>query len=258
MDKIEGISLERLQNETCFKFLKRFADEVRELGAETLFLIPFWETYMSDLSKLDTALEVIRKSDYTRDLNILDKKRDDLFYGFKKNVKSFLTHFEQAKIDAARKILIVIDKYKQTPDSAYDTETARLYNLIQELNTNWQPQLTALSLTSWVVELDKANKAFDNKMKERSHEKEDRKLDYGVKDAREWMYVDYQQCCNRLMAATEFDTIDVNQECKKFVSLWNVIVKEAKNVLATHLGNLHANEDKDNGNSATKPNSNNN
>lgn len=117
-----------------------------------------------------TALEEIYKlnqaSAITAKLIELDDRRDNAIIFLRKLGDTFTNHFDEAKQNAGKKLVKVIDKYG-TPiyKQNYQAETTSLANLIDDLeaSSEYREILDLLGGTEMLNEMKKANELFDQK-----------------------------------------------------------------------------------------------
>jgi hypothetical protein len=160
--KVIRFSQRNLQNEEFFEFYTEFKDRVArfkedEIGIKSL-LVKFTPLY----SKADELLEIFRKSSYTKKMETIDKKRDELFRGLSGVVRSSLKQPDAAKQSAAERLNILLDGYKNSILSgSHVKESAAIYNLLQDLRGDtYKADVALLALTDWVAAIDKAEKEF--------------------------------------------------------------------------------------------------
>lgn len=127
---------------------------------------PFIQDVMEDISlsigNLERALGRVTKSEYTDDKEELDDKRDDLYIGFTKQIKSNLRHFDEASRSAAAFLLDIISRREPSLQRlSYAENTAELDLLFTDMdNEEAQQALAQLMLVPWYEELKRINKKF--------------------------------------------------------------------------------------------------
>jgi hypothetical protein len=160
--KIETLSLSRLKNHQHFEYMSQFRQQVRGVGADALKIVELWEIFSPLYDKEDLILQRMRKSLLTDKLVELDNIRDEYFRSLQHQIESYERHFNSAKRDAAKKINEYFKIYKTPIDKEYNEETSLIYNILQDIKTKCQAEVTLLNLNEWLVEIDKANKEFNN------------------------------------------------------------------------------------------------
>ncbi len=119
--------------------------------------------------KLITALDLFAKgfeydakNPYTTVLNEKDTLRDKYFIGFKNYLKSFLASDEPTEVDAAEKMLDLIDKHGSDAASlGYAKETTALTGLISELDSECSSELELLGAGTRIERLRTAQADFE-------------------------------------------------------------------------------------------------
>jgi hypothetical protein len=112
-----------------------------------------------------SALDIIRKSGFTVEIESQDLVREKIYRGFSRAIMSAVNHYEKDKRDAADKITIVFKNYGNITTRTLDEETAAIEDLLRELRTDENTiLLTTLGLTGWVNELEKENVKFNELM----------------------------------------------------------------------------------------------
>jgi hypothetical protein len=172
--RIVRLDLYKLHNEAWFQFFTEFKDLVTRFNPEVLDVNELFIMFMVLYGKADIALEVIRKSSETAQMEEADRKRDHTFRGFIDATKSGLNHFDPIKQQAATKLLVLVDHYGNIADKSLNEETATIHNFLQELTGAYAPQIAALGLADWVTELETKNNEFEDLVKQRNTEVSER------------------------------------------------------------------------------------
>ena len=87
------------------------------------------------------------KSEYTAKIEAADKTRDDIYRKIKKIVDAFAAvDFDAEKNEAALKMQPVMKRYAIDPTAAYEVETTKMSQWIQEQNVNYQLEQAARKL----------------------------------------------------------------------------------------------------------------
>lgn len=120
------------------------------------------------------ALQLIRKSALSDQMEDADKRRDQVFRGFADAVKSARNHFDAGKKEAAARLNIVMEQYGNVARKPYNEETAAIVKLLKELTENYAADMEMLAITEWANELAARNNAFDTLMRSRFTEESER------------------------------------------------------------------------------------
>ncbi len=227
MKKIKSITLSRLHQEESFGFHKLVYAEINSLQHEKLSDLLY--KYGTALTDFDEALKQSRASVVTREITQLDEKRDKAYRGLAAQVRNSLTHFEEAKTEAAYKINLVLKNYGDPTDLPYIEENGVLENLIQDLE---KPEITTcletIGAKEWVSYLKEINSKFILSFSERNTE-QSVKITGITKETRKAMDAAYATYVNRLNALVEvFEDANFTPVIEKV----NKLVEYQKTVLA--------------------------
>jgi hypothetical protein len=118
-------------------------------------------------TNFEKAFERELKNPLTPLLAQKDAERDDAFYAFRSYVEASSFRTREGWNAAAAKILDVIRRHGwQAPHFGYKAETSAITSIIVELRTGYTIELTLLSATELLDELDTSEKAFETIQKE--------------------------------------------------------------------------------------------
>ncbi|MDR1847621.1 MAG: DUF6261 family protein [Bacteroidales bacterium] len=227
--KVLKVSLEHLQNEQLFEFLKQFSNLVRSVRADALHLQRYWEDFTTKLDLMNALLEQMRKSLLTKTLQELDTVRDERFRYLRTAIESWTHHYDATKKAAGEKLFAFYEVYGNVVNDEYNKESGEIYNFIQDLWNKCSAELTLLNLNQDLTELDNANKAFENTYAQRNDEKSAEKIDAKMYDVRKDMYRLYRLCIEMIEAGSVFTEEAIFTE---FIKDWNENVQKYKNMLA--------------------------
>ncbi len=117
---------------------------IKQIGAEKLNLATLLPPLEANAVLASEAMEIIRKSEFTRHCDELDEKRDRLIGSTNNFVRSFLYEEDAALRDAAENLMIVIDHYAGMASENRDQESSRIINFVNELTENHAAQVAKL------------------------------------------------------------------------------------------------------------------
>jgi hypothetical protein len=227
---------EHLRNEAHVEYHENFNVLVGKYTAEALGIKPLYDVYAPLFTNEELALDAIRKSELTTEIEEQDHVRDLSFRGFADSVKGMTNHYDPEIRTAARKIEVVFDRYGNISHKTFDQETAALDDLYRELETAPNPILLAtLGLSDWHTQLNIENRKFDGLMMERYSEAAQRP-GIRMKDARAEVDAAFRPMLDHLDALVLLNGPDTN---KAFIAELNVVSERYKNTLAHH----HARKD---------------
>jgi hypothetical protein len=168
--EINNLNLNMLHNEEHFQYQKEVKELVEKEGAKKLDIEKEFNVFSSFYVQEEVALNLIRKSATTEQIEAADKDRDVLLSGLSDAVKSSLKHFKEEKRAAAVHYKILLDQYGDIARKPYDDETAAIYKLVQESQGAYAADITTLGLGDWITEINNKNLAFETLKKDRYSE----------------------------------------------------------------------------------------
>ncbi len=105
-----------------------------------------------------TALRSIRENRTGNEIVYASIKCSAVFMGFRKAVKACEIHYNKTVCRAAKIVSSVFEQYSGIYEKSYDDETFAIKELINELVTNYYPELEIMDMKNWVNELYLHNK----------------------------------------------------------------------------------------------------
>ncbi|MDR2683702.1 MAG: DUF6261 family protein [Dysgonamonadaceae bacterium] len=223
------LHLAHLRNEAHVELNETIDRLIGKYTPEALGIILSYREYQSLYADEVSALDVVRKSDYTGEIYEQDYRRDEIFRGFSAAVESSLHHFDPAKREAATHLETVVNHYGNIAARSYDQESAAIDDLIRELATGAYPTyLSALALNDWVTQLDAENQRFKTLMMERYAEVSQRPLTR-MKAAR----LATDKALRNLFTQIEAQVLANGvAACGEFIKEANTVLERYKNILA--------------------------
>lgn len=149
--------------------IKSFVDKenAKELGIEAPKAV-----FYAKITALDEALKPLAKSELTQKLHLLDTQRDEALVGFLGHCRAFINFPDEAKSQAAQKLLLNVEKYgKNIQNKPLKEETAIITNLLQDLATSeLQQAVSLIGAEKWIENLRTANEQFAKIHNDRTQE----------------------------------------------------------------------------------------
>jgi len=156
-----------MTNDECFQFHTLVYSYFK--NCTLIETSAYEELYGRGIEDLDVALNQVRENEKTVEVTALDHTRDVLYSGTKRTNRAALHHFNHEIASSAHAIDIIFRGYKKPEKSNYPAETSMIYNLCQDLqNATYAPLAEKVGLTDWIVELKKANDAFEELFNDRA------------------------------------------------------------------------------------------
>ena len=119
-----------------------------------------WGAFRRATAREDEYYLLANKSEYTAKIDAADKQRDDIYRKIKKMVDTFAAvDFDQEKHEAALVMQPVMKRYAIDVTAAYEVETTKMAQWIDEQTTNVQLDMAAtkLGINNQITALKTAN-----------------------------------------------------------------------------------------------------
>jgi hypothetical protein len=227
-----------LRNEEWFQLDTEFKNMVLKYTPGALSIDELFVLFLALYGDADTALEVIRKSSLTADINEAERKRNHLFHGLDTSIRGFLYHFDPTLQEASRNLIIVLDTFGNIAKKPADEATAAFYNLGQELLGPYRSYVEELQMVEWVEKLEAANHEYEQLVSLRNEEIVGRTT-LRMKEIRKQVTEIYRQMAARIEAN---ELLNPNQTpFAPFIDEWNGRIKHYKDILAQRKGRKAAN-----------------
>ena len=226
--KIDSLKLKDLRNDAHFQFFTEFKTLVERHGTEHLKIQTQYDALLALYNDEDTALKKIMKSAYTAEIQDADRYRDEILRGMTDANKSALNHYSADVKQAAIRLKIVFDTYKNIAQKPLDEETSAVYNIIQDLRGKYFADAVTAGLEGWISELDSANTAFSQLMMDRYDESAS-KTSLVLKQVRQKIDDAYRILTERINAAI---IMQGEEAYREFVTTLNTVIKRYADILA--------------------------
>ncbi|MDR2449537.1 MAG: DUF6261 family protein [Prevotellaceae bacterium] len=240
MKKIVAIIIrfayEHLRNESHVEFHTTVNTLFSRFGPTALGIDALYAVYSSLLVEEIDALDIIRRSELTIEIEEKDQERDSLYRGFVDNVKSQLHHFDPVKREAARKVEIILEHYGNIAAKSLDEETAAIDDLYRELlKPENYPQVITLGLEPWMEELVQASRRLEQLMMDRYNEAAKRP-NVHMRSVRREVDKVFRAILDLLEALVRVNGPDTN---RAFITELNVVMGRYKDIMAQEAGRRH-------------------
>jgi len=172
--EINNLSLTALSNEAHFKYHTDVDGLVQDATPDALQIKAEYSDFNAMLINEKEALGKVRKSTFTGKLHDADLLRDTTLRGMKKAIESGLNHFKESVRDAAGNLIVLMDTYGSITKKSYEKESGAILKLVADLKGKYAADAEKVGISDWVTELEANNKAFDDLMKNRYNEEDDK------------------------------------------------------------------------------------
>ena len=164
--EVKGIHKASLQNMEHFQFASHVAALCDEANIELVNAV--LEPLKQAIEQEDKALNLPRQEEGTKELEQLDRARDQAYRALQLLTELHLQDDDSATQAAAQRISEVLSRYPKLIQSEYDKESGMIKNLLTDLKAPAMAvHLTKVSAAPYLERLEKANKAFDQRYRSR-------------------------------------------------------------------------------------------
>ena len=164
--ELHQIYYSRLQNMEHFQFASHVAALCDEANIELVNAV--LEPLKQAIEQEDKALNLPRQEEGTKELEQLDRTRDQAYRALQLLTELHLQADDSATQAAAQRISEVLSRYPKVIQSEYDKESGMIKNLLTDLKAPaMAAHLTKVSAAPYIERLEKANKAFDQRYRSR-------------------------------------------------------------------------------------------
>ena len=177
---IKKINLNKVRQMEYYQVMATIKKFLEEENLENLGLNTIKEEFDKSFFNLDNSLKGIKKSNHTKDLVQISKKRDLYLTNLIVQCNLFKNHPNEIVAQSAKKIVPIIDKYGKKPHSKpMQEKTGIIVNLLQDIDL--------IHIREWITALQKENNNFLSIYEERIKEKSTIKVG-NAKEMREAMH----------------------------------------------------------------------
>ncbi|WP_232369960.1 DUF6261 family protein [Prevotella illustrans] len=157
--QIGSIHLPNLTNDAHFMYMKDVEKAMKKdkMVDTTARLKTAVVALGAAIDEEDEYLILSKKSEYTDEITAKDSERDSIFRGYRTAVKGMLRMPVADLAKAATDLWQHLKDYNIDPEMQLERETARIMNLVDDLNTKFATQVSKLGLKPYVDALKDAN-----------------------------------------------------------------------------------------------------
>ena len=230
MSKIESIKLHNLRNTEHFQFMTDLDSSILKYQALGLGIDDLYPAFKNALTSEDVALRVEQGSSQSKNVEDLDKLRDQTWNAIATRVKSASLSPFAEEAENGRVIKRIIDLYGDVRGFSYNEESGAINNLVTDLMHPVNSTITdQIGITAWVTELKNVNDKFQAMFNARNLEYAGRESG-DVRSARKPVDDAYNQIVERINAHVVLG--QGNQVINGFVDELNEKIKYYRNTLS--------------------------
>jgi hypothetical protein len=159
--RIIKCNLTHLHAEEWYNLLTDLLNLIPAYGAQNLGITALLALLTPLYERADKLLVVLRKSVHTEEMKKADGERDTFFRGLYDVVKTSRRLPLEADREAAERLFVLLSGYRKSIlNSSYSEESSALYNLLQDLQGKYAPDITRLGFGKWVDNLEATEQKF--------------------------------------------------------------------------------------------------
>ncbi|MDR2469669.1 MAG: DUF6261 family protein [Tannerella sp.] len=229
---ISRFAYTNLRNEAHVEFHETSDVVIIKYDPSTLGVSTQYQIYKQLLTAEISVLDVIHKSEYTKEIEDQNQVRGRTFRGLSDTAKSGLYHFNEDKRRASQKVDVVLGHYGNITAKTFDEKTAAIDDLLRELEESCPGEIMILNLNEWMDQLRQENQRFKELMAERYAEAAQRPI-IRMKDARAAVDKAFRELLNHVEASIVINGLTGYEA---FVHEMNAISERYKALLARSAG----------------------
>jgi hypothetical protein len=170
---LETAFSQKYRNSEFIKYMDNVTQLINRRNATGLPIKPQTEALQSLTTEMGTLFKQEQGTLITKEIEALDKRRDDAFTGLRSTINGYRYHFIPQQAKAAAVLYKSIDKLgKNIARLNYQAETATLEKLVHDWETDTElvAAIAELGLEDWMRELKTANDEFNQRYLDRTSE----------------------------------------------------------------------------------------
>lgn len=226
--EIKIFNFHNLRNAAHYQFQTDFVAMVERYEPKTLGIEEIYAVYKPKYLNEGIALVSISKSATSEQIEIADKGRDSAYRCIVDDVRSKEGHFMPEVKEAAKRVLVILDRYGNLAPKPNDEESGLITSLIDDLRTKAAADLVTLSNVEWIDELERLNDAFIALEASRNSEEANR-TELRMKQVRVEVDAAYKKIEKRINALIE---LNGEEPYAKFVKELNARITRAQESIA--------------------------
>lgn len=172
--KLESAPLSKGQNEEHLQLISGIATIVEGglISRTTMTGMSDNILAMNNLLKEKLAIEdksilALSQNEMTEPIAESDKERDSINSGFRYYVRAYSFSLDAEKVEAARRIQVIIDNYGDMNRRSYNKQSEATKNFLQDIDKYHAADITTIGAEWWIDELEEKNNRVISLMDER-------------------------------------------------------------------------------------------
>jgi hypothetical protein len=203
--KIIAISPSRFHNPEYLQFYLALLAKAGFFGEHNLVFTVYVAYLKSQVDRADELMLLLQKSIYTKEMEIADVARGDVFRGLCDVVKGLCRQLNETKRRAAIHLFNMLKAYrKDILHGNYIKESGSLHNLLQDLRGAYAADVALLGIGTLVADLEEAERKFLELQAARINESLDKSKE-ALKQVRHLLDFAYKVCMGMVDLQLEID-----------------------------------------------------
>lgn len=203
--KIIAIPTSRFHNPEYLQFYLALLKKAGFFGEHNLVFTIYVAYLQSEVEKADELMLLLQKSVYTKEMELADTARVDVFRGLCDVVKGLCKQLDAAKRRAAIHLYNMLQAYrKDILHGNYFKESGSLHNLLQDLHGAYAADVALLGIGTLVADLEEAERIFLELQAARINESLDKSKE-ALKQVRHLLDFAYRVCMGMVDLQLEID-----------------------------------------------------
>jgi hypothetical protein len=166
---------------------------------------PFYNEFVTLIVKEEELINLMRKSDYTKQIAEADHRVDRTLVGMRGVTFAALHHFDPATVEAAQSLLNRLDAFGRIARKSYEEEILNVNLLISDLQSaEYAAKASLVGLNPWIQELQTAENDFEHLLEQRNVETS-RTPQGWIRDVRRDLDTVYRRIVDRIDAAATLE-----------------------------------------------------
>jgi len=240
--KIKRVDFSKLRTHEHFQCQTEFRLLVESFSPEGLKIKELFNgKYIPLYHAEDETIIIVRKGSFTEARLEADQQRDSTFRGMVDANKAVLRHFDEGKVNSAKRLEILFNTYGNVTRLPLQEETSAIENLLQEIQGGaYSNDAAIVNIEDWVYKLREDNDRYAYLVKE-GYEEEAARTELKLKEVRTNIDVVFRQIVERIESLI---VVEGEEQYKEFVRKLNIQLEHYANILAQRQGISKAKREK--------------
>jgi hypothetical protein len=207
MKKISTVHLKFFRNEEHYAYLIEFRNLILKFPAIQTIISIFYDSFISLLNEEMELINLMHKSDYTRQIVEAVRHVDCTLVGMRRIITAALHHFDPAIVEAAQPHYNRYNTFGNITRKTYEEKVAVVDILIGDFRSDkYAAKVSLIGLSPWLTELSTAASNVEQLLARRYTEYS-QKPQESLRSIRHKMDILYHRIADRISAAATLENI---------------------------------------------------